>query len=184
MKDQNKRKISPMLAFFAMCILLLVLLVAFTRVAGAVPAADRSAPVTTKAMALKEGQLLPDVLVHKSPGCVCCELWVKHLRGHGFKVRVNETTALAAIKKQVGIPAGKGSCHTALVGGLFVEGHVPADAIKAALATRTGARGLVLPGMPGGAPGMAAPPGGAKPYTVEWVDAKGATHPFRTYTPK
>lgn len=181
MKDPNKSWFGPMAAFFAMCVLLLAALLVFTRVTRAAVPESRAA---SKAAPSGTAQVLPDVLVHKSPGCVCCELWVKHLRGNGFKVRVNETTALAAIKKQVGVPAGKGSCHTAIAGRLFVEGHVPADAIKSALATNAKARGLVLAGMPGGAPGMAAPPGGAKPYTVEWVDSKGATHPFRTYTPK
>lgn len=183
MKYQSKKKSSPMQASFAIRILLLVLVAAMTGSAFAESSPHRSAAANPKTLSAKNAQALPEMVVHKNPGCVCCDLWAQHLRGHGFTVLVKETAELAAFKKKVGVPAGKYSCHTALVGGLFVEGHVPADAIKAALAKPTGARGLVLPGMPGGAPGMPAPPSGAKPYTVEWVDAKGATHPFRTYTP-
>lgn len=173
-------RMSPKLGLLAMCVALLVLLVVITRVAHASPGGDTDRGRAPHAAA--PGQVLPMVVVHKNPGCECCELWAMHLRRSGFKVQVVESRDLGAFKARVGVPAGKGSCHTAQAGGLFVEGHVPADAIKAALATHA-VRGLVLPGMPGGAPGMPEPPGGTRAFTAEWVDAHGATRPFRTYTP-
>lgn len=124
---------------------------------------------------------LPKVLVHKSASCGCCGAWVEHMRKAGFEVAVNETDELEPIKKRLGVPLGKGSCHTAEVGGLVVEGHVPADDIKRLLAQRDGARGLVLPGMPAGSPGMEMPDGTVQRYTVEKVNADGSTSPFATH---
>lgn len=183
MNQPKKKQFNPMLLCIGIAIVLVVMLIASMSVARASSTQHLSAR-SSKAAPASRQPALPELVVQKNPGCECCEIWAKHLRAQGFRVRMQENADLGAYKKKVGIPQGKGSCHTGLIAGLFIEGHVPADAIKAALANRKGMRGLVLPGMPGGAPGMAAPPGRAKPYTVEWVDAQGATHPFRTYTPK
>jgi hypothetical protein len=83
-----------------------------------------------------------------------------------------------ALKQQLGIPADKASCHTAEVDGLVVEGHVPAEDIKRLLAERGDARGLVLPGMPVGSPGMESPDGRVQAYTVERLGADGRTTPY------
>ena len=145
------------------------------RAATTAAAADTplaSTPVSTAAGAL------PVVVVHKSPTCSCCGLWVDHLRAAGFEVQVNDSDDLASIKRSVGIPAEKASCHTAQVGGYFVEGHVPAEDIKRLLADRPDAKGLVLPGMPAGSPGMETPDGSRQPYTVELVRNDGSTLEF------
>ena len=124
------------------------------------------------------GDALPLMVVHKSPTCGCCELWVEHMREAGFPVQVRDTHNVHPVKQRLGVPYGKGSCHTAEVGGYVIEGHVPADDIKHLLAQRPAARGLVLPGMPMGSPGMEMPDGQTQPYTVELVTSDGATEAF------
>ncbi|OGT57292.1 MAG: copper amine oxidase [Gammaproteobacteria bacterium RIFCSPHIGHO2_12_FULL_63_22] len=118
------------------------------------------------------------MIVHKSPTCSCCGLWVEHMRAAGFDVEVRNNDNLESIKRGVGVPAGKASCHTAEVGGYFVEGHVPAEDVKRLLAGKPDARGLVLPGMPAGSPGMEMPDGTHQPYTVELVRSDGRIEEF------
>lgn len=121
---------------------------------------------------------LPLVVVHMSPTCGCCGLWVEHMREAGFTVEVRDTDNLNPVKQRLGVPYGKGSCHTAEVGGYVVEGHVPAEDIKRLLAQQPDARGLVLPGMPLGSPGMEVSGGQTEPYTVELVTSGGTTEAF------
>ena len=125
---------------------------------------------------------LPLVVVNKSLTCGCCELWVEHMQDAGFPVRVVNTENLNPIKERVGVPYGKASCHTAEVDGYFVEGHVPAEDIKRLLAERPEGKGLVLPGMPAGSPGMERPDGRVQPYAVELVNRDGTTSPFAQHT--
>lgn len=122
--------------------------------------------------------VLPTVTVHKSPTCGCCTSWVEHLRKAGFPVQVVENEDVNPIKIEVGVPPGRGSCHTALVAGYFVEGHVPVDDILRLLKERPEARGLALPGMPAGSPGMELPSGYVQPYTVQLVARDGSTSAF------
>jgi len=82
---------------------------------------------------------------------------------------------LNPIKERLGVPYGKGSCHTTEIGGYVVEGHVPAEDIKRMLTEKPDAKGLVLPGMPLGSPGMEVPDGSVQPYTVELVQRDGTT---------
>ena len=96
---------------------------------------------------------LPAVRVYKAPGCECCAGWVAHLRDFGFSVNVEET-GNAGARARLGIPSALGSCHTAEVGGYAIEGHVPATDVARLLAERPRARGLAVPGMPIGSPGM------------------------------
>lgn len=103
------------------------------------------------------------------------------MREAGFSVDVRNTDNLEPVKKRLGVPLGKGSCHTAQVGTLVVEGHVPAGDIKRLLAANDGAKGLVLPGMPPGSPGMEMPDRRVQRYTVEKVNADGSTSPFATH---
>lgn len=124
---------------------------------------------------------LPLAVVHKNPSCGCCGSWVEHMRKAGFPVEVREEDNLDAIKTGLGVPAGKGSCHTVEVDGYVVEGHVPAEDIKRLLAERPDARGLVLPGMPMGSPGMESPDGRVEPYTVELVRRDGTTIAYATH---
>ena len=96
----------------------------------------------------------------------------------GFPVEVRDTNELSPIKERLGVPYGKGSCHTAEVAGYVIEGHVPADDVKRLLAQRPDAKGLVLPGMPLGSPGMETPDGRMDSYTVELVANDGTTSAF------
>jgi hypothetical protein len=159
-------------------------------VASAAARSTRQAPATAttsthaaNATATAGTSRLPVALVHKSPTCGCCTAWVEHLRTAGFTVQIDEREDLEPLKKRLGVPLGKGSCHTAEIGGLIVEGHVPAEDIKRLLADRGSARGLVLPGMPMGSPGMEVPDGRVQRYTVETINADGTTTPFATHGP-
>lgn len=118
---------------------------------------------------------LPLAIVHKSPSCGCCKVWVDHLKQAGFRVEVRDSNDLEPIKKKLGVPYGEGSCHTAEIGGYFVEGHVPAEDIKRLLAQKPKARGLTVPGMPIGSPGMEVPSGEVQPYAVKLVRTDGTT---------
>ena len=98
------------------------------------------------------------VKMHKNPGCGCCDIWADHLREHGFEVSVQEDPKIFSLKDQKGIPAPLHSCHTALIDGYFVEGHVPAKDILSLLKLRPeNVTGLAVPGMPLGSPGMEHP---------------------------
>lgn len=121
---------------------------------------------------------LPGVVVHKSPTCGCCNAWVEHMRKAGFEVAVRNEDDLHPVKLRAGVPLAKGSCHTAIVGGYFIEGHVPAADVKRLLAERPDARGLAVPGMPLGSPGMEVPDGRTQPYAVELVADDGSTTVF------
>lgn len=124
---------------------------------------------------------LPLVTVHKSPYCGCCEKWIEHMQAAGFKVEVVNTDDMTPVKQRVGIPPGKGSCHTAEVDGYFVEGHVPAEDVKRLLAERPEARGIAVPGMPIGSPGMESPDGRVQAYEVQLVDKQGLTRTWSTH---
>ena len=117
----------------------------------------------------------PLVTVYKSPTCGCCAAWVDHLRASGFTVETVDVADLDAVKRQYGIPDSLASCHTAVVGGYVVEGHVPAEDVRRLLAERPEAGGLAVPGMPVGSPGMEAPDGRTEPYAVLLVDDGGTT---------
>ena len=117
------------------------------------------------------------VTVHKSASCGCCKLWVQHLRTAGFSVAPRDRDDLNAVKQRVGVPASLSSCHTAEVDGYFVEGHVPVEDIKRLLRERPDAKGLTVPGMPIGSPGMEL--GNRRdPYDVLLVHADGRTSVF------
>lgn len=118
---------------------------------------------------------LPLVVVNRSPSCSCCMNWVAHMREAGFTVDVRNIADMGAVKDRLGVPDTMRSCHTAEVGGYFVEGHVPADDIKRLLAERPDAEGLAVPGMPMGSPGMEHPAGHAQPYDVMLVGDDGSS---------
>jgi hypothetical protein len=120
---------------------------------------------------------LPQVEVYKNPDCGCCGAWVDHLRAAGFPVRVHETPDTAAVRKRHGIPDRFGSCHTGVVAGYALEGHVPADDVKRLLAKKPVAAGLSVPGMPVGSPGMEM--GSRKdPFQVLLIDKAGRSSVF------
>ena len=117
------------------------------------------ARLTGAGLALSAVQLagaspLPQVDVWKSPTCGCCNDWIKHLEASGFTVKATNVPDSRHVRARFGMPAKYASCHTALVGGYVVEGHVPAREIKRLLREKPAARGLSVPGMPVGSPGM------------------------------
>ena len=128
----------------------------------------------------KAGQVL--VEVWKDPNCGCCKDWVQHLQDNGFAVKVNDT-GNNAMRAKLGIPPKLGSCHTALVGGYAVEGHVPAKDIQRLLKDKPAAVGLTVPGMPVGSPGMDGKIYGDRrdPYDVLLVLKDGGTRVFASY---
>jgi len=149
-------------------------------------ASTASAPAMASAAAAAPASLpapvdatLPRVVVSKNPNCGCCGRWVEHMREAGFPVEVHEMDNMSPVKERVGVPPGKGSCHTAEVAGYFIEGHVPAADVKRLLAEKPDAKGLVAPGMPAGSPGMELPDGGSgQAYSVELVARDGTTTEF------
>jgi hypothetical protein len=123
---------------------------------------------------------LPQVEVFKSPTCGCCGAWVDHLKAAGFTVKVVEVDDTSGARKRYGMPDKFGSCHTGIVNGYVVEGHVPAAEVKRLLATRPAAIGLAVPGMPVGSPGMEY--GDRKdPYDVFLIDKSGRQTVFAHY---
>ena len=117
--------------------------------------------------------------VWTDPNCGCCAEWVKHLEAQGFAIKVNDRGNNAA-RAKLGMPASLGSCHTALVAGYAIEGHVPAEDIKRLLAEKPVALGLAVPGMPIGSPGMEM--GDRRdPYDVLLVAKTGGTRVWRSY---
>ena len=117
-----------------------------------------------------------EISVYKSRSCDCCGKWVEHLQQHGFTVVVHSAEDLDPVKAKYGVPADLVSCHTAVVEGYVVEGHVPASDIRRLLEERPKARGLAVPGMPAGSPGMEG--AGREPYEVLLFDASGTTQVF------
>ena len=124
----------------------------------------------------------PLVEVWKDPNCGCCKDWMRHLEANGFAVKAHDQ-GNAAMRRRLGLPEHLGSCHTALVSGYLIEGHVPARDVRRLLRERPDALGLTVPGMPIGSPGMDGPEyGGRKDrYDVLLVDKKGKPRVYQTY---
>lgn len=123
---------------------------------------------------------LPLVSVFKDPNCGCCTAWVDHLKAAGFPVRVTEVGDTGAMRRRHGMPDAYGGCHTGLVEGYVIEGHVPAAEVKRLLEARPAAIGLSVPGMPVGSPGMEF--GDRQdPYEVLLVDEGGQARVFARY---
>ena len=119
--------------------------------------------------------------VYKSPTCGCCKNWVTHMQEAGFNVIAKDVNDLSAIKSEQGVPANLQSCHTAVVDGYVIEGHVPADSIMNLLATRPKIDGLAVPGMPIGSPGMEMPGRGVDPFDVLTFSATDPSEIFGSY---
>lgn len=117
--------------------------------------------------------------VYRDPNCGCCKAWIADLRAHGLTVNDHEESDMSGVKARLGVPSNLVSCHTGVIGGRFVEGHVPAADILA-LQDQPDLRGIAVPGMPAGAPGMNA--GGRQdPYQVIGVDAQGQERVMARY---
>jgi hypothetical protein len=120
----------------------------------------------------------PLVEVFKTPTCGCCSMWVEHMRNNGFAVRTTDLGDLTEIKKARGVPNQVQSCHTAVVGGYVVEGHVPASDVRRLLEQKPAIAGIAVGGMPAGSPGMEFPGTKAQPYDVMSFDKNGTTKVF------
>jgi hypothetical protein len=154
---------------------------------------SRTAWIVAAALLLAGGGILllrpsaraqgPVVEVVKSPTCGCCSLWVEHLRDAGFRVNVRDVdqAGLDAAMRQGGVPAELAACHTATVDGYTIEGHVPVADIQRLLAERPAIRGLAVPGMPGGSPGMESAP--AERYQVIAFDSAGGRREWSAHGP-
>lgn len=120
----------------------------------------------------------PVVTVYKNPTCACCGEWAEHLKESGFRVEMKEGADLMQVKRQHGITVDLASCHTAEVDGYVLEGHVPADVIQTLLTERPQIRGLAVPGMPPGVPGMPEVGPDRAPYEIVALQQDGGTHVY------
>jgi hypothetical protein len=152
------------------------LLIGAAALIGATTLAARAATPASKAGAL------PVLQVWKDPNCGCCKDWIAYLQRDGFQVQVFET-GNTAVRQRLGLPRQYGSCHTGLIGGYVVEGHVNAREIRRLLAEKPQAIGIAVPGMPVGSPGMDGPEyGGRKdPYDVLLVLPGGSSRVYQSY---
>jgi len=125
---------------------------------------------------------LPVLQVWKDPSCGCCQEWVNYLERDGFKVQVFDT-GNTAVRKRLGLPMSFASCHTGLIGGYVIEGHVNAREIRRLLKEKPKALGLAVPGMPVGSPGMDGPEYGERrdPYDVVLVNPDGSSRVYQSY---
>ena len=123
----------------------------------------------------------PAISVLRDPGCGCCLNWVAHLQKAGFKVTVAESPEMEAVKDRRGVPKAARSCHTGVVDGYIIEGHVPAADIQRLLKERPAVVGLAVPGMPAGSPGMEVSSGVVQPYNVVAFDKTGKTTVFASH---
>jgi hypothetical protein len=124
---------------------------------GDAPQAVASSAAAASAAASPATAAADTMVVYKTPTCGCCNDWVDHVREHGFEVVTHDLPRLDDIKRELGVPAGMVSCHTATVRGYTVEGHVPADLIRRMIDGNETFHGLTVPGMPMGSPGMEGP---------------------------
>lgn len=113
-----------------------------------------AAPIAASTFSATAAEILPPMKVTKDPSCGCCGAWVEHIRAAGFTVEVVESPEVNRLKVRLGVPQALASCHTAEITGYVIEGHVPADAIKRLVTEKPPAKGLAVPGMPVGSPGM------------------------------
>lgn len=138
--------------------------------------------LATTTLPARSAQPLPPMEVWKDPGCGCCKDWIAYLEREGFRVRLNDTGNTAA-RQRLGLPMKFASCHTALIGGYVIEGHVNAREIRRLLTEKPRALGLAVPRMPVGSPGMDGPEyGGRKdPYDVLLVQRDGSSQVYQSY---
>ncbi len=121
-----------------------------------------------------------EVVVYKTPYCGCCSLWADHMKANGFSVIEVEVDDIGTYKQQHGIPDRLASCHTALVEGYVIEGHVPAADVSSLLQDRPDIHGLSVPGMPIGSPGMEQGDR-VQAYAVLAIRKDGSVYTYNTY---
>ncbi|WP_417530725.1 DUF411 domain-containing protein [Marinobacter lipolyticus] len=137
-------------------------------------------PAKSSAPVASTGEAGPAITIYKSPNCSCCQSWAEHLDANGFETSIVETDNLNEVKQTHGVPREMASCHTALIGDLVIEGHVPANDIVAYLENpEFNTIGLSVPGMPHGTPGMET--GRKDDYQVIAFSADGQQRVFREH---
>jgi hypothetical protein len=141
-----------------------------------------SALLMAPAAPAQQSAPLPVVKVWKTPTCGCCGKWIRHMEAAGFRVEATDVDNVDPVKTANGLPLNLASCHTALVGGYVVEGHVPASDVRRLLREKPAILGLAAPGMPAGSPGMDVP--GSPPYDVLSVRRDGVTSVYATHRPE
>lgn len=119
-----------------------------------------------------------EITVYKRPHCRCCSKWVSHLEKNGFSVNAHPSDTLDVVKDHYLVPEELESCHTAIIDGYVVEGHVPAESINKLLKERPDVQGIVVPGMPAGAPGMG---NNGMPFEVYLFDENGDRSIYEKY---
>ncbi|HSH75466.1 MAG TPA: DUF411 domain-containing protein [Longimicrobiales bacterium] len=146
-----------------------------------------AAPGGSGSLALTDAadQSLPTVVVYKTATCGCCGGWVEHMRQAGFTVDARDlpgNAELMRVKVDAGVPGAMATCHTAVVDGYVIEGHVPAEQVRRLLEDRPDVAGIAVPGMPIGSPGMEGP--AARPYQVYAFDHQGGSAVFAEIDPR
>jgi len=144
-------------------------------------ASNDTADNSTPGNGASTGKAAKEIVMYKSPGCECCTGWADHLRGAGFTVIEKKREDMRAIKAQYGVPDQLASCHTAIIDGYVIEGHVPAADVQRLLEERPKVAGLTAPGMPKQSPGMQDKSLEPKNYDVLAFDKNGAFHVFTHY---
>ena len=152
------------------------------RLVRAAPGTAGTTPAASPAATTAASTTATPVEIWKDPSCGCCHDWMEHMQSHGFSFTMHDT-GNNAVRAQLGLPQKLGSCHTALVGGYLIEGHVPASDVRALLQQKPKALGLAVPGMPVGSPGMDGEVYGNRrdPYDVLLVARSGSTKVFSSY---
>ena len=148
-------------------------------------AQSKTTPAKTtaaKTTASKAAPPKPHLSVYKSPTCGCCAKWVEYMQANGFTATVTDMPDVTPVKVSNGLPPRLGSCHTTLVAGYVIEGHVPVSDIRRLLKEKPAIAGLAAPGMPAGSPGMDVP--NSPPYDIIAFDKTGRTSVYSTQTPK
>ncbi|MBH8574359.1 DUF411 domain-containing protein [Nostocaceae cyanobacterium CENA369] len=145
-----------------------------------VPISNAQSIVSTYVTANTQQTTVPAATVYRSPECNCCGKWIDHLKTQGFAIEDLTTSDIEAVKQKYKVPDNLTSCHTAIVNGYVIEGHVPAEDIKRLLQEKPNITGLSVPHMPVGTPGMEI--GNKKdPYTVFSFDNKSRVEVFNKY---
>lgn len=144
-------------------------------------AAPASSPPTGEQPADSEVTGTRVMTVYKSPTCGCCTDWVDYVEEHDYTVEVEMVDDIAVVKNEHNIPQSVWSCHTALVDGYIVEGHVPIAEIERLLTERPAVMGIAVPRMPIGSPGMEIAGSPAEPFDVVTFDTTGITEVFASY---
>ena len=148
-----------------------------------VPEADEVHEGTREVIPMDHGDPIP-MKVYAAPTCGCCGLWVDHIREYGFEVDEEHRADMGEVKRALGVDQRLSSCHTAVVNGYIIEGHVPGEDVRRLLAEAPAVRGLTVPGMPLGSPGMEVPSGEVDHYQVLTFTQAGDLEVFSEHGPE